>query len=141
MAARFRSPAEVREVLDQVFALMSTDPEMGPRLRAAQASQRFEFPDVELVVNLRAGRDGEAEHLHWAWTDEVDWEPRAELKMSSETANRFFQGKENVPFALARRRIRTGGDVSAALELVPVVKPVFERYGALVRERYPHLIA
>ncbi len=141
MAARFRSPAEVREVLDQVFALMSTDPEMGPRLRAAQASQRFEFPDVELVVNLRAGRDGEAEHLHWAWTDEVDWEPRAELKMSSETANRFFQGKENVPFALARRRIRAGGDISAALELVPVVKPVFERYGALVRERYPHLIA
>ena len=43
--------------------------------------------------------------------------------MSSDTANRYFQGKENVPIALARRRIKSGGDVKAALSLIPVTKP------------------
>ena len=53
--------------------------------------------------------------------------------------NRYFQGRENVPLAIARRRIRTGGDVKAALALIPVTKPVYERYRALVASEYPHL--
>ena len=48
--------------------------------------------------------------------------------MSSETANRYFQGKENVPMAMARRRIKSGGDVKSALELIPISKPVYARY-------------
>ena len=46
------------------------------------------------------------------------------MTMSSETANRYFQGKENVAIAIARRRIKTGGDVKAALALIPVTKPL-----------------
>jgi hypothetical protein len=119
---------------------MNEHPEVGPRLREVDAPQRFEFTDVGLVVNLRPGRDGEPEHVHWTWTDEVDWEPRVTLSMSSDTANRFFQGKENLLMAVARRKIRTAGDVSAAVALAPIVRPVYERYGVLVRERYPHLV-
>jgi hypothetical protein len=59
--------------------------------------------------------------------------------MSTETANRYFQGKENVAMAIARRRIKTGGDVRAALEILPITKPVFDRYLAMVQADYPHL--
>jgi hypothetical protein len=59
--------------------------------------------------------------------------------MSSETANRYFQGKENVPVALARRRIKSGGDVKAALSLIPITKPIYARYRELVEAEYPHL--
>ena len=138
MASPFRSDAEFREVMDRVFSLMSDDPEMGPRLRDADVPQRFEFEDVDQVVNIRAGREGEG-NLHWEWTDEVDWEPKVRMKMGSETANRYFQGKENVAMAIARRRIKTGGDVKAALSLIPITKPVYERYRALVADEYPHL--
>ena len=48
--------------------------------------------------------------------------------MSSETANRYFQGKENVAIAIARRRIKAGGDVKAALAIIPITKPLFARY-------------
>ena len=139
MAAEFRSPAECREVMDRIFGMMNADPDMGPRLRAADVPQRFEFTDVDLVVNVRAARDREAGNLHWTWTDDVDWEPRVRMVMSSATANRYFQGRENVPLAIARRRIRTGGDVKAALALIPLTKPVYERYRALVASDYPHL--
>ena len=47
------------------------------------------------------------------------------MKMSAEVAVRYFQGKENVPVAIARRRIKTGGDVKAALALIPITKPVY----------------
>ena len=140
MASPFASSKEFREVMDRVFTLMSEDPGMGPRLRDADVPQRFEFDDVDLVMNIRAGKASEDANLHWEWTDEVDWAPRVRMTMSSETANRYFQGRENVPLAIARRRIKTGGDIKASLELIPITKPVFERYRALVESEYPHLI-
>ena len=134
----FQSAKEFREVIERTFALMSDDPEMGPRLRDADTPQRFEFPDLDLVVNIRAGGAGEP-NLVGEWTDDVDWDPRVRMAMNSDTANRYFQGKENVAVAIARRRIKTGGDVKAALALIPVTKPLFGRYRDMVAADYPHL--
>jgi hypothetical protein len=140
MAARFDSPAEFRAVMDRVFGMMDEDPEMGPKLRDADVPMRYDFEDVDLVANIRAARAGEEGNLHWEWSDDVDWEPRVKMAMSSETANKYFQGKENVALAIARRRIKSGGDVKAALALMPITKPVFARYRAMVEAEYPHLV-
>jgi SCP-2 sterol transfer family len=139
MAASFDSPKEFREVIDEVFSMMDTDPDMGPKLRDADVPQRFEFPDVDMVVNIRAARPGEDGNLHWEWSDDVDWEPKVRMSMSSETANRYFQGKENIAMAIARRRIKTGGDVKAALALIPITKPVYARYRDYLERQHPHL--
>ena len=72
-------------------------------------------------------------------TDDVEWKPKVRMQMSSETANKYFQGKENIALAIARRRIKTGGDVKAALALIPITKPVYEQYRAVVEAEYPHL--
>jgi hypothetical protein len=106
----FKSPQEFREVMDRTFTLMSEDPEMGPRLREADTPQRFEFTDLDMVVNIRAGEPDEP-NLAWEWSDQVGWEPRVRMAMSSETANRYFQGKENVAIAIARRRVVTAACV------------------------------
>jgi hypothetical protein len=134
----FKSPEEFREVMDRTFALMRDDPEMGPRLREANTPQRFEFTDLEMAVNIRAG-DGDEPNLAWEWSDEVPWEPTVRLAMNSETANRYFQGKENVAIAIARRRIKAGGDVKAALAIIPLTKPLFARYREMIAADYPHL--
>jgi hypothetical protein len=136
----FDSPKEFREVIDRVFSMMSEDPAMGPKLRDADVPQRFEFEDVDLVVNVRAGH-GDEGNLHWEWTDDVDWEPKVKMNMSSEVANKYFQGKENVAIAIARRRIKTGGDVKAALSLIPITKPIYARYREMLESEYPHLVA
>jgi hypothetical protein len=139
MGAEFTSEKEFRTVIDQVFSMMDEDPDMGPKLRDADVPQRFEFTDFDLVVNIRAARPGEDGNLHWEWSDDVDWEPKVKMEMSSETANRYFQGKENVAMALARRRIKSGGDVKAALSLIPITKPIYARYRDFVEDQYPHL--
>jgi hypothetical protein len=134
----FQSPTEFREVMDRTFRMMSEDPQMGPRLRDADTPQRFEFTDLDLVVNIRAGGADEP-NLAWEWTDEVAWKPKVEMTMSSDTANRYFQGKENVALAIARRRIKAGGDVKAALAIIPITKPLFGRYREMIATDYPHL--
>jgi hypothetical protein len=139
MGAEFRSEKEFRTVIDRVFSMMSEDADMGPKLRDADVPQRFEFTDLDLVVNIRAAREGEDGNLHWEWSDDVDWDPKVKMAMSSETANRYFQGKENVAMALARRRIKSGGDVKAALSLIPITKPIYARYREFVEDEYPHL--
>ena len=141
MGAEFRSSDEFRTVIDRVFTMMSEDPDMGPKLRDADVPMRYEFTDVDLVANIRAARDGEDGNLHWEWSDDVDWEPKVRMAMSSETANRYFQGKENVAVAIARRRIKSGGDVKAALRLIPITKPIYARYRDMVEAEYPHLAA
>ncbi|MDX6641713.1 MAG: hypothetical protein QOF12_2724 [Solirubrobacteraceae bacterium] len=138
---QFESPAEFREVIDKTFQIMDTDPDMGPRLRDADVPQRFEFTDVDLVLNVRAARPDEDGNLHWEWSDDVDWQPKVKMSMSSETANKYFQGRENVAMAIARRRIKTGGDVKAALALIPITKPLYDRYRDMVAADYPHLVA
>jgi hypothetical protein len=134
----FKSSREFREVMDRTFALMSEDPDMGPQLREADTPQRFEFTDFDLVVNIRAGGAGEP-NLAWEWSDDIDWEPRVKMAMSSEIANKYFQGKENVAIAIARRRIKAGGDVKAALAIMPITKPLFARYREMIAADYPHL--
>ena len=135
-----KNAKEFREVMDRVFEMMSTDPDMGPKLREADTPQRFEFPDLDLVVNVTAADDNsDGNNLVWEWSDDVDWDPEVKMEMDSDVANKYFQGKENVAMAIARRRIKAGGDVKAALSLIPVTKPVYAQYTALVEAEYPHL--
>ena len=140
-SSAFESPEEFRQVMDRVFELMSTDPDMGPKLRDAQTPQRFVFPDVDEVVNITYNDDGESDDcLVWEWTDDVDWEAEVEMKMDSAVANKYFQGKENIAMAIARRRIKTSGNVKKALALVPITKPVFDQYREMLEDEYPHLV-
>jgi SCP-2 sterol transfer family len=140
MSSPFGSTREFREVIDKTFGMMSDDPEMGPKLRDADVPQRFEFDDLDLVVNICAAQRGDHVNLIWKWTDDVPWKPKVQMKMSSEVANKYFQGRENVAIAIARRRIKASGDVKAALQLIPISKPVFERYREMVEREYPHLV-
>jgi hypothetical protein len=136
----FKNSGEFREVIDKVFTIMSTDSQMGPALRDAETPQRFEFPDVDMVVNITYAEDGGDQNLRWEWSDDVAWEPEVGMVMDSDIANRYFQGKENVAMAIARRRIKTSGNVKKALALIPITKPVYGMYREMLESDYPHLV-
>jgi hypothetical protein len=134
----FHSTEEFREVIDRTFRLMSEDPRLGPRLREAGIPHQYEFTDLGLAVSLRPGT-GDEENLVWEWSGEVDFKPEVKLSMSSDTANLYFQGRENIAIAIARHRIRTEGDVRAALALLPLTRALTPRYQAMIAGEYPHL--
>jgi hypothetical protein len=130
---------ELREILDEVLREIDTDPDDGPRLRAAAAPLRIEFPDLKLVLNV--SRSDRARHcLSWNFSARSTAKPKLRLSMESAVANRVFQGRENPAIAIARGRLRPRvEDAAAALRFFPAAKPLFSRYRELVSQKYPHL--
>jgi hypothetical protein len=130
---------ELKQILDTVLREIDQDPEDGPRLSAAAAPLRIEFPDLQLVLNVsRADRGSHC--LEWNFSARSKAKPKLRLSMESAVANRVFQGRENPAIAIARGRLRTRvEDAGAALRFFPAAKPLFSRYRELISEKYPHL--
>jgi hypothetical protein len=139
MTGKDLTKKELKDILDTVLKEIDTDPDDGPRLRAAAAPLRIEFPDLKLVVNV--SRDEGGRHcLRWNFSQRERVHPKLRLSMESAVANRVFQGRENPAIAIARGRLRTNvEDAGAALRFFPAAKPLFSRYRQLVSEKYPHL--
>ncbi|MEK6278321.1 MAG: hypothetical protein AABM29_09955 [Actinomycetota bacterium] len=136
--ARFQSKAELREVLERLLTAIDDDPEVGPSMRSTRVPHRFVYPDVDLVCNITASEEGE-HCLRWSFSDDVDWDPALTLEMSSEVANRYLQGRENLAIAIARGRIRTHGNARAALSFLPASRGLMRCYRSIVEHSYPHL--
>jgi hypothetical protein len=136
----FRSPAELREVLDRLLGLVDADERIGPILRAARLRTRFDFTDLTVGLNVASNQESLDRCLDWSFTERPPWEPRLSLEMSSAVANAYLQGRESLPVAIARRLVRCRGDTSAALHFLPAARFLVAPYRNLIVERYPHLL-
>jgi hypothetical protein len=134
----FRSREEFREVLDAALAAVNADRGAGSLLNATRLRLRLECPDLGVVLNLAAS-DRPDSFIEWRFDDGVAWKPKLELKMDSEVANAWLQGKESIPIAIARGRVANAGDARCALLYLPAIKLIREPYQRLVRKRYRHL--
>jgi hypothetical protein len=143
----FRGKQEFRKVFDRLFLALASDSEIGPRLAAAKTPQRFVFSDVGLVLNVthadpKVAKKGR--HLSWVWGDaKRTREPVVSMTMTSDVANRYFQGKENIPLAIARKLIVVEtGDPAKVLDLLPIVAPFHRKWVAILKaEGLTHLLA
>lgn len=54
------------------------------------------------------------------------------LRMSSDNANRFWQGKLNFTLAMAQRKVKLEGRRSVAMKLLPLTKTLFAHYQSLL---------
>ena len=143
----FRGKEEFRKVFDRLFLALASDREIGPKLAATKTPQRFVFLDARLVLNIthadrKTAKKGR--HLMWVWGDaKRTWEPVVSMTMTSDVANRYFQGKENIPLAIARKIIVVEtGDLAKVLDLLPIVAPFHRKWVAILRaEGLAHLLA
>jgi hypothetical protein len=139
----FNSSEEFKRVFERIFQLMNEHPEVGRALRDAHAPHRFEITDFGLEFNVNAADSAEerqGRYLRWVWGP-PDWEPVITMKMSSETANRYFQGKENIALAIAMGRVKLKGPMSTILKLAPVTNPIHPVYRRWLEENgHEHLV-
>jgi hypothetical protein len=129
---------ELRAALDRTLRDLDDDHTRGPLLRATGVRMRLEFPDVGLVLNVAASEEP-GRHLRWSFDPGVDWEPKLELTMDSETANGYLQGRESLAIAIARGRVRFRGDSRATVLFLPAVRLIVDPYKRVVSQDYPHL--
>jgi hypothetical protein len=134
----YRSATEMREVLDRTFAAVDANARAGKALRAAGLSIRLELQDLKAVVSVRTS-DEPGHYIQWRFDRRGKPKPRLVLKMDSEVANAWLQGRESVPIAIVRKRMKCSGSARDALRYLPALKLIEKSYRRLVRAEYPHL--
>jgi hypothetical protein len=70
---------------------------------------------------------------HTIHTGEDGPQPNMVLVMTSETANRFWQGKVSVPLTVGRGTIKITGALPKLIALLPTAKPIQQRYVETLR--------
>ena len=137
--AAFESAGEMREVMTLLLDRLDRDSELGQRMRAAHLNYRYVITDLGLALNVISSED-DAHNLRWSFSDQAEWEPRLTMEMSSEVANAYMQGRENLAIAMARGRIRCSGDARAAITLLPINRQIGECYREVLSRHHSHLL-
>ena len=127
----FKDADEVYETIGKLFAEIAVDDELAPKFRKANTIVRYEYrePESAITVKMIDGEDGVVD------LGETDLEPEVVMSMEADTAHKFWLGKVNVTVALARGQMKAKGPVAKILKLVPLVKPVFPRYRAMLEDK------
>jgi len=90
--------------------------EFGQKLKENEISIKFEVHDPELTMYV--------DHTGRWFDDEASSKDAVVLmKMSLDTAHKFWLKDLNVPKALALRQIKAKGPIGKVLQLLPLLKP------------------
>lgn len=117
----FRDADEVRKYIGGIFEAAFADAEIGPKLRDTAMVLQFAFtePDAVVEVDTTAGTVGDG-------TGGAP--PQAVMRMAADVGNAYWQGKVNLPLAMAKSRIKVEGNVASLLKLAPLGKKLFPLY-------------
>jgi len=129
--AYFKDAQEVYDTIGTLFSDLAADEELAPKFRKANTIVQYVYsdPDSVITVRLQEGEEGDVDF------GETEMEPEVTMRMKADTAHRFWLGKVNVTVAIARGEIKPQGPVAKILRLVPLTKPVFPRYKALLESQ------
>jgi putative sterol carrier protein len=118
----FTNSSEVTRYIGGIFETAFEDAEIGPKLVDTGLVIAFDFTEPEALVvidmanrSIREGLDGGPA-------------PTATMAMTADTGNAYWQGKVNLPLAMAKRKIKVDGDMASLLKLAPLGKKLYPVY-------------
>ena len=130
---------QLRAALDSTLTAVDADERLGPLIGATRLRMRLEFTDLDMALNVAAADGGR--NLVWSFDHDPGWPPKLTLRMSSDVANRYLQGRESLAIGIARGQVRCRGDSRTALLYLPAARLIAEPYRRVVESEYPALAA
>src|SRR3954451_5787027 len=126
----FKSEQEVYDFIGKLFQDLAEDDELWPKFQKANTivQYRFRNPESQITVKMRDGEDSQVD------LGQTGLDPEVVMSMEADTAHKFWLGKVNVTVALARGQMKAKGPVAKILKLVPLTKPIFPRYRAMLEQ-------
>lgn len=117
---------DLRTYVGGIFETALQDEKLGPKLVGTGVVLKVVTtePDAVLLLDLPNKLVGLGTE-----DDPAD----ATMRMTSEVANSFWQGKINMPVAMARGKVKVDGKVGALLKLAPSTTELFPAYVALLK--------
>lgn len=120
---KYSDSSELRKFVGGIFEKAYIDPDLGPKLSATGAVLLVECTDPDSTVVLDMPNKAV-----YTTPAEGGVTPNATLKMDTDTANRFWQGKVNMTLAMAKGQVKAEGAVMKVLKLVPNTKFLYPIY-------------
>ncbi|SNR82903.1 SCP-2 sterol transfer family protein [Haloechinothrix alba] len=125
----FKDEDEVARYIGGIFQEAFKDEELGPTLADTGLVVSFRYTEPDAVLTVDMGNH----QVYQGERDDVD--PSATMYMKAETANAYWQGAVNLPFAIARGKVTVEGNVASLLKLAPLGSKLFSVYtGMLERD-------
>lgn len=117
----FANADEVEKYLGGIFQEAFQDDDLGPKLRATGAALTtvYNDPEVTLLVDFGNAKVTRLDGPGGAG---------AEMRMSADTGNAYWQGKVNLPLAMAKGKVKVSGDIASLLKLAPLTKKLMPAY-------------
>lgn len=117
----FADATEVQTYIGGIFETAFVDPEIGPKLADTGLVVAFDFTEpAALVVVDMANKAVQG--------NGAGITPDATMSMTADTGNAYWQGKVNLPLAMAKKKIRVDGNVASLLKLAPLAKKLYPSY-------------
>ena len=130
---------QLRDALERTLREIDEDERLGPLIGATGLRMRFEFTDLGMALSVAAG--GGDRNLTWSFADDPGWASKLTLRMTSDVANRYLQGRDSLAIGLARGQVRCRGDSRTALLYLPAARLLREPYRRVIEADYPALVA
>lgn len=125
----FANGDELDKYIGGIFRQAGDNPEVGPKLKAAGINMRVEYSDPDCVVTIGFQDPMVVDY------GETDLVADITLIMPGDIADKFWRGEFNLAVGLAKGTVKAKGPVNKILKLVPLTKPLFPSYRALIAEK------
>jgi hypothetical protein len=129
----FKSAEELYEIFGRLLDRVRLDSKLGRSIAAIGMIFQYRYSDPEAWVTINARDKPEQGYLSHV-LGPTDLKPDVTMEMDADFAHEFYLGKGNVMIAMARGRIKSRGKMTKLLKLLPVIKPIFPIYRAVLEE-------
>ena len=121
----FESTEQLKEIFETFWALAKKEEEVMAKMTKSKVVVRFDIeqPEIHVTINFR---DPTEDGTYGTLKFDSDVEPEMTVWSTSETTNKFWQGKLNTTIAMARKQVKMQGSIPKALGLLSKIKPLFD---------------
>jgi len=129
----YESTEQLQEVFERFWARASKETEVMEKMKSTKIVVRFDIvqPEMHLTINFR---DPDPQGRIGTISFDSKVEPEIKVWSTSETTNKFWQGKLNATIAMAKGEVKMDGSIAKALGLLSKIKPLYTIYPQVLKE-------
>ncbi len=129
----YESTEQLQQVFENFWPRAMETEDVYDKLVKSGVIVRFDIeqPEIHVTIDFKnPGPDGKVGSISF----DSDVEPEIIVWSTSETTNKFWQGKLNTTIAMARGQVKMQGSIAKALGLLSKIKPVFKVFPEVLKD-------
>ncbi len=129
----YESTEQLQQVFENFWPRALETEDVYEKLVKSGVIVRFDIeqPEIHVTIDFKnPGPDGKLGTISF----DSDVEPEIIVWSTSETTNKFWQGKLNTTIAMARGQVKMQGSIAKALGLLSKIKPVFKVFPEVLKD-------